>query len=184
MDEFQNFATLDVPHMLDEGAKYGLHLLLFHQRLSQLDTNLHGSMKNAHTRFIFGGLPRLDVAHMLEGSMPSYEAQRNPDIDDVYCAMQHQQQYYTLRRPEQPLVIATAPLVRDWYVSPDKVLKYQQEKTAMFLTPAEADAELARPLAFEQTAPPNGQPSTASESPRTQIFNNPPAEISDDDLFE
>lgn len=172
IDEFQNYATPDVPNMLDEGAKYGLHFMLFHQRLSQLSPDLHGSVKNAHTRFIFGGLPGQEVAQMLEGAQPSEQAQLYNNHDDVRTAMMHPTRHFTLRRPEQPLVAAIAPTVESWHVSFDRLEQYVAEKTAAYLTPEEVDAILA-----EQ--PFGGQGSAPAQAARSSI-----QEISDEDLFE
>ena len=51
IDEFTLLLTPDIPEMLDQAAKYGIHLLLFHQHLSQLkklDEQAYGAvMTNA-----------------------------------------------------------------------------------------------------------------------------------------
>ena len=172
IDEFQNYATPDIPHMLDEGAKYGLHLMLLHQRLSQLSPDLHGSVKNAHTRFVFGGLPGQEVAQMLEGAQPSLTAQLNKNYDDVRAAMMHPARHFTLRQPEQPLVTATAPTVESWHVSFDRLEAYVAEKTAAYLTPEEVDAILTeQPFGEKGSAPARDGVSSIEE-------------ISDEALFE
>lgn len=180
IDEFQNFATPDIAAILDQDAKYGLHLMLFHQYLGQLTRELQGSMSAAHTRFIFGGLSHQDVARMLEGSQRSLQNDRQ-GVDDIQTAMQHPPQQYTLRRPDQPLATATAPFVQSWAVSPERLERYIEQQTAAFLTPDEVDEQLARSLVLEQPAPATRR---QSESPRTQIFSNAKEEISDEDLFE
>jgi len=53
VDECQKYLTPDIAAMLDEAAKYGLHLMLFHQREAQLDKNLSSALQNAQTKFIF-----------------------------------------------------------------------------------------------------------------------------------
>lgn len=59
VDEFQLFLTPDIPAMLDQSAKYGIHLMLFHQHLSQLreiDPRIYSSvMTNAKVKLVFGG---------------------------------------------------------------------------------------------------------------------------------
>jgi hypothetical protein len=73
IDEFQLFLTPDIPEMLDQAAKYGLHLLLFHQHLSQLkavDLNAYGAMSNARIKLVFGGLSREDARFMAEEIYP------------------------------------------------------------------------------------------------------------------
>lgn len=65
IDEFQLFLTPDVPEMLDQAAKYGIHLFLFHQHLAQLqklDEQAYGAvMTNARIKIVFGGLSREDA---------------------------------------------------------------------------------------------------------------------------
>ncbi len=73
IDEFQLFLTPDIPEMLDQAAKYGLHLLLFHQHLSQLktiDLKAYGAMSNARIKVVFGGLSREDARIMAEEMFP------------------------------------------------------------------------------------------------------------------
>jgi hypothetical protein len=178
MDEFQNFATPDIARILDQGAKYGLHLMLFHQYLEQLGSELQYAMSAAHTRFVFGGLSHRDAARMLEGAEPSYESEYDDEIDDVRTAMRHPAQHYTLRRPEQPVVTATTPYVENWEVSPERVRQYIEQQVADFPTPEEVDAQLTR--LFNECHPTD----RPQESLRTQIFKHAPAEISDEDLFE
>lgn len=73
IDEFQLFLTPDIPDMLDQGAKYGIHLFLFHQHLSQLrqlDEQAFGAMSNARIKLVFGGLSRDDARLMAEEIFP------------------------------------------------------------------------------------------------------------------
>jgi hypothetical protein len=74
IDEFQKFLTPDIPAMLDQAAKYGLHLFLFHQHLAQLeklDGQAYGSVvTNARIKLVFGGLSRDDARRMAEESFP------------------------------------------------------------------------------------------------------------------
>jgi len=57
IDEFQNFISPDLASMLDQCRKFGLHLVLSHQRLGQLkekDPDLYEAvMGNARTKVIF-----------------------------------------------------------------------------------------------------------------------------------
>ena len=67
VDEFQKFLTHDVPEMLDQAAKYGIHLCLFHQHLLQIkerDPEAFGSINNARVKLVFGGLSREDADFM------------------------------------------------------------------------------------------------------------------------
>jgi hypothetical protein len=60
--------------MLDQAAKYGIHLFLFHQHLSQLkqlDEEAYGAvMTNARTKIVFGGLSREDAHAMAQVIFP------------------------------------------------------------------------------------------------------------------
>lgn len=74
IDEFQKFLTPDVGEMLNEAAKYGLHLCLFHQHLGQLrerDPEAYGAaMTNARIKLVFGGLAREDALTMVREIFP------------------------------------------------------------------------------------------------------------------
>ena len=74
IDEFQLFLTPDIPEMLDQAAKYGIHLFLFHQHLSQLkalDEQAYGAvMTNARIKAVFGGLSRENARLMGEEMFP------------------------------------------------------------------------------------------------------------------
>ncbi|MFC1601809.1 type IV secretory system conjugative DNA transfer family protein, partial [Candidatus Sumerlaeota bacterium] len=64
IDEFQNYATKDLARMLDEARKFGLQLVLAHQRPGQLqnsdsaeERDLYSAvMTNARTKVVFGGI--------------------------------------------------------------------------------------------------------------------------------
>jgi hypothetical protein len=64
IDEFQNFVTThDIAGMLDQVRKFGLHLILAHQRLGQIEENKADNLvdalfTNIKTRAVFGGLTR------------------------------------------------------------------------------------------------------------------------------
>lgn len=74
IDEFQLFLTPDIPEMLDQAAKYGIHLILCHQHLSQLeemDKQIYGAvMGNAKTKIVFGGLSDKDAMTMARELFP------------------------------------------------------------------------------------------------------------------
>jgi hypothetical protein len=66
--------TPDIPEMLDQAAKYGIHLILCHQHLSQLeemDKRIYGAvMGNAKTKIVFGGLSDKDGTTMARELFP------------------------------------------------------------------------------------------------------------------
>ena len=68
IDECADFVNKDIARILDEARKFGLHLTLVHQHLSQLKAAgevVYGSvMTNAQTKVVFGGLKPGDAEIM------------------------------------------------------------------------------------------------------------------------
>jgi hypothetical protein len=68
VDEFGEFATRDFANSLDQLRKFGVHLILAHQRLHQLEREdrdvLSAVMTNAKIKVVFGGLSRPDAETM------------------------------------------------------------------------------------------------------------------------
>ena len=68
VDECADFLTDDVEHMLDQTRKFGLHVVLAHQRLSQLRRRspyIHDAVKDGtQTKIVFGGLSDDDAEVM------------------------------------------------------------------------------------------------------------------------
>lgn len=64
IDEFQNYATKDIARMLDESRKFGIEMVLAHQRPGQLQNSdsaeerdiYSAVMTNAHNKVVFGGV--------------------------------------------------------------------------------------------------------------------------------
>jgi DNA helicase HerA-like ATPase len=142
VDEFQNFATPDFSQMLDQSAKYGLHLALFHQNLNQLDTDLKTALTACHTRFVFGGVTQHDAGYMLEGSLPTFDDLR----EDIASVPALPPRHYLLKRPELRLARAFTPTVHEYRVTEEKLEKYVADVTANYLTPDEIDRLLAQPV--------------------------------------
>jgi hypothetical protein len=62
IDEFPQFVTTDIARSLDQFRKFGVHLILAHQRLDQLPPDLQSAVLNcAKIRFVFGGLSYKDA---------------------------------------------------------------------------------------------------------------------------
>lgn len=53
IDEAQLYLTPDISEMIDQSAKYGLHLLLFHQHAGQLTTQIEKALANAQVKIRF-----------------------------------------------------------------------------------------------------------------------------------
>ena len=70
IDECYNFLNNDVEKMLDQTRKFGLHLILSHQRLGQLRDAGEGVynavMTGAQTKVVFGGLTSTDAREMAD----------------------------------------------------------------------------------------------------------------------
>lgn len=57
LDEFQNFVSLDIADMLDQVRKFGLYMVLAHQRFGQIDENvLEATLSHCWIKAVFGGL--------------------------------------------------------------------------------------------------------------------------------
>jgi hypothetical protein len=69
LDEFPQFITSDLARSLDQFRKFGVHLMLAHQRFAQLDENLKSAVNAcAKIKLVFGGLEYPDadlLAHEL-----------------------------------------------------------------------------------------------------------------------
>jgi len=157
IDEFQSFATPDFAQILDQGAKYGLHLMLFHQNLNQLDSQIKTAMTACHSRFVFGGITSSDAGQMLEGSRPMFENLR----DDVMAAPSLPARYFILRRPDQPLISAYTPEVHEYRVPQEKVEIYVENITSRFLSPEQIDDAMQNSFQMpteQRDEPPIAQP--------------------------
>jgi hypothetical protein len=70
IDECSLFINEDIGRILDEGRKFGLHLVLAHQHLAQLkkagEDIYHSVMTDAKTKIIFGGLSAEDARVLSE----------------------------------------------------------------------------------------------------------------------
>jgi hypothetical protein len=70
VDECGLFINEDIARILDEGRKFGLHLILAHQHLAQLkkagEDVYHSVMTDAKTKVIFGGLSPEDAKVLAE----------------------------------------------------------------------------------------------------------------------
>lgn len=68
IDECYDYLTADVERMLDQTRKFGLHLVLAHQRLGQLrdrsEAIYNGVMAGGQTKIVFGGLTDDDALVM------------------------------------------------------------------------------------------------------------------------
>jgi DNA helicase HerA-like ATPase len=115
VDECQLYATPDIGAMLDQSAKYGLHLMLFHQRESHLPTDLQDALQNAQTKFIFS-------------------TSDNPK----------EQRHFTYINPNGERIEGQVPRVPEPYTTERQLEAYTQRLLKDFLTHQEVDALLER----------------------------------------
>lgn len=75
IDEFENYVTQDIADVLDQGPKFGLHLVLAHHSLEQLKEQnkkvYTAVMQNAKIKILYGGLT-YDNAEIMVKEMFSY----------------------------------------------------------------------------------------------------------------
>jgi hypothetical protein len=109
IDEFQNFVTRDIPAMLAEARKYGLHLTLAHQTLGQLkdqgsSSTLNAVLGNVATRLIFRA--GLEEARTLEPDfLPHFDARAMAGLPDGHVMSR----LLVRNKPSTPFVFETLP---------------------------------------------------------------------------
>lgn len=94
LDEFQNFVSSDIPDMLAEARKFGLHLVLANQTLGQLTDGgrretLDAVLGNVATRLFFRVGPT-EAAAVEAGFTPYFDDQTLANLPDrhVLCRLQ------------------------------------------------------------------------------------------------
>jgi len=114
VDECQKFFTPDIAEMLDQAAKYGLHLCLFHQHLDHIPAAHAGALKNAQTKIEF-----------------------NSD------EFQPEQRHFMLTRPDRTKYLDQVPNVQRYPLKPKTVSKYTNKLLKGYLSIEELDKALA-----------------------------------------
>ncbi len=69
IDEFQDFVSPDIAKILDQAAKFGLYLILSHQRWGHLKSDedlMDAILTNVKTRAVFGGLSKREAKRTAE----------------------------------------------------------------------------------------------------------------------
>jgi hypothetical protein len=67
LDEFASFVSVDLANMLDQIRKFGIFLVLAHQRFGQIDENIQDAvLTNCKIKAVFGGLPTQSARLMAE----------------------------------------------------------------------------------------------------------------------
>lgn len=109
LDEFQNFIATDIPEMLAEARKFGVHLVLANQTLSQLTEGggrekLDAVLGNVATRLFFR-VGQTEAAAVEAGFKPYFDDQALANLPDrhVLCRLQ------ITGMPTMPFVFRTDP---------------------------------------------------------------------------
>jgi hypothetical protein len=123
IDECHQFIGPDIQQILTEAAKYGLHLLLFHQHEGQIK-DVAGAMKNAQTKIIFS-------------------TEDSPK----------DQRHFTLRRANHETLEVEVPTVQDWHVSQKQIDAYAERLTKSFMTCEQVDSALSAKQNEEEPNP-------------------------------
>ena len=113
VDEAQEYMTPDLAAILPQSAKYGLHLMLFHQHPGQLTPGIASAIKNAQTKLFFS-------------------------TEDV----PKEQRHFTLRRSDGKVTQCQSPLMSLQPASEKAIQKYIEKMTKDFLTVEQVDEKL------------------------------------------
>jgi hypothetical protein len=108
IDEFQMFATERVASILDQSAKFGLHMMLFHQREGHMSKNLLEAMNNATAKLVFTGERRFTLNGREVESPHVPDLDKNPSLDAIaarYVAVHSAPSSAPLPEPQPGLTI-------------------------------------------------------------------------------
>lgn len=112
IDEFANYVTHDIPHLLEEAAKRDIHLILIHQQPEQV-RSIAGSLQSAQTKITF-----------------SLEDDRK---DVGRC---------TFRRFNHEIIEVKTPEMSDYHIPPKQADRYSGKFIKKFLTVEQVDERL------------------------------------------
>lgn len=103
LDEFQHFTTKDICVILNEGRKFGLHLILAHHHLGPIkerDPEVYYSvLTNATTKVVFGGISEEDATtfarqlfrfNLDERKLELYAPYDRPELEWVDIVTEHE----------------------------------------------------------------------------------------------
>ncbi len=132
VDEFQNFTTDTVAHLLSESRKFGLYLTLANQNLAQLSANsgrqniLDVVIGNVGTTLIFRMGP-IDAENMEKYTRPELTAEDLQYLPDFHAAGRLLNDGY----PGRPIVFKTLPFSgKQSAASVERIKGYSREKYA------------------------------------------------------
>ena len=161
MDEFQNFITPSMAHILAGARKYRLGLILAHQELRHLETDrdvASAVLSNCHTRVVFK-VGDAD-ARALDTGFTHFEAHdlMNLGIGEAVCRVERSDYDFNLRVP-QPVSLdeADAEATRQSVIAASRA-SYARPRS-------EVEAELLRK--WQHTADAPAKPTKSAEPPQT-----------------
>lgn len=114
VDEAQEYMTPDLAAILPQSAKYGLHLMLFHQHPGQLTPGIASAIKNAQTKLFFS-------------------------TEDV----PKEQRQFTLRRSNGEDILCQSLLMTLRAASQSRIDQYIKFMTQSFMTCEQVDERLS-----------------------------------------
>lgn len=112
IDEFSNYVTQDIPHLLEEAAKRDIHLILIHQQPDQVK-GIAGALQSAQTKITF-----------------SLEDDRK---DVGRC---------TFRRFNHEIIEVKTPEMPDYHIPDKQAQRYSGRFVKKFLTVEQVDERL------------------------------------------
>ena len=112
IDEFQNFTTDSIAYLLSEARKFGIHLTLANQNLSQLNSgsgklNILDSVLGNVGSMIILRLGAIDSERMAVYTKPELDSQDLQELPDFTAASR----ILSCNAPTRPFVFKTAPMV-------------------------------------------------------------------------
>ncbi len=145
--------------MLNESAKYLLHMMLFNQNLADLPKDVQIGLSACPTRCVFAGSNFKEAKWLLEASEQSYEAE-DPD-EDFARVMKQAKRHFVLQRPEHRLEHTVAPWVHEYKMDKEETQAYIDGLTKDFMTHDEVKTELAKIADSLETEETSSQDETA-----------------------
>ena len=129
IDEFQNFATDSIAHILSEARKFALHITLANQNLSQLNnpntrTNLLDSVLGNVGSLMFMRTGAIDSERLVAYVRPDLSVQDLQELPDFHVIGR----LMSGNTPTKPFVFKTMPMTKTASSANVEVLRYVSRK--------------------------------------------------------
>lgn len=145
VDEFQNFTNDTVAHMLSESRKYGLHLTLANQNLSQLDANhgrqniLNAVLGNVGNLILFRTGP-MDAQKVWPYTAPEFGSLDLQALPNFYAVSR----LMSSQAPTRPFVFHSLPQVTGGDYKRTSRSEWDRREKSFAKPLAEVEGEIAR----------------------------------------